>query len=289
MVRQTFAVGPRPDGTIEMVVTGPWSDDAGEAFVEQGAGTLVLNYALGFDMPDLRFLDGLPVRSLVVIDRRLQSLDPIYSLASTLRSMSLTVDPALTVDLGRLPELTEVRADWAQIRETFGSAVHLVRLFVGRCTEGDLSVLASAGGLETLVLKDRPRVKSLDGLAGLPGLRQLGIYLAERLADTGALRGARLRELQLEACKKVTTLDDIATCGDLEVLNLSEGGGFPSAEPLRALTKLRELLLYGSTKFVDGDLGPIADLPHLRELRMQSRRHYRPTVEEIQKIIAGRP
>lgn len=288
MTRQTFTVGPRLDGIIEMVVTGPWSDDAGEAFVEQGAGTLVLNYALGFDMPDLRFLDGLPVRSLVVVDRRLRSLDPIYSLASTLRCLTLTVDPALTVDLERLPELTEIRSDWAQLRETFGSAVHLVRLFAGRYLEDDLSVLASAGDLETLVLKDRPRLKSLDGLTALPGLQHLGIYLAARLSDTGALRGATLRELHLEACKKVTTIDDIATCGDLEVLNLSEGATFPTAETLRTLTKLQDLLLYGSTRILDGDLSPIAALPQLRELRMQSRRHYTPSVEEIQNLIAKR-
>jgi hypothetical protein len=271
-----------------MVVTGPWSDEAGAAFVDQGADTLLLNYALGFDMPDLRFLDGLPVRNLTVIDRRLQSLDQIYGLASTLRSMSLTVDPTLTVDLERLPDLTEIRADWGQIRQTFRSAVHLVRLFAGRYTEEDLSVLASAGRLETLVLKDRPRLKSLDGLAGLPGLRHLGIYLATRLSDTGAVRASMLRELHLEACKKVSTLDDVATCGDLEVLNLSDGANFTSAQPLRALTKLRELLLFGSTRIMDGDLSPIADLPQLQELRMQSRRHYRPSVEEIQKIIADR-
>jgi hypothetical protein len=288
MTERSFAVGPRPNGTIEMVVTGPWSDEAGAAFVDQGADTLLLNYALGFDMPDLRFLDGLPVRNLTVIDRRLQSLDQIYGLASTLRSMSLTVDPTLTVDLERLPDLTEIRADWGQIRQTFRSAVHLVRLFAGRYTEEDLSVLASAGRLETLVLKDRPRLKSLDGLAGLPGLRHLGIYLATRLSDTGAVRASMLRELHLEACKKVSTLDDVATCGDLEVLNLSDGANFTSAQPLRALTKLRELLLFGSTRIMDGDLSPIADLPQLQELRMQSRRHYRPSVEEIQKIIADR-
>ena len=97
-----------------------------------------------------------------------------------------------------------------------------------------------------------------------------------------------LRELHLEACKKVSTLDDVATCGDLEVLNLSDGANFTSAQPLRALTKLRELLLFGSTRIMDGDLSPIADLPQLQELRMQSRRHYRPSVEEIQKIIADR-
>ncbi|WP_344234778.1 hypothetical protein [Kribbella hippodromi] len=271
-----------------MVITGSWSDEAGAAFIDEGADTLVLNYALGFDMADLGFLDGLPVRNLVVIDRRLQSLDPIYSLASTLRSLSLTVDPALTVDLERLAELTEIGVDWGQIRQTFRSAVHLVRLFARRYTEDDLSVVASASELETLVLKDRPRLKSLGGLDALPGLQHLGVHLAARLSDAGAVRGSMLRELHLEACKKVTTLDDIATCGDLEVLNLSDGATFPTAEPLRALTKLQDLLMSGSTKIQDGDLRPIADLPHLRELRMRSRRHYRPSVEEIQNLISER-
>jgi hypothetical protein len=68
-------------------------------------------------------------------------------------------------------------------------------------------------------------------------------------------------------------------------LNLSECGDLPSLVPLRGLTSIEVLLMFGTTKIVDGDLTPIADLRRLRELRMQSRRHYRPSVAEIQASL----
>lgn len=51
---------------------------------------------------------------------------------------------------------------------------------------------------------------------------------------------------------------------------------------------LEEFYLYDTTRFADGDLSPIVELPRREELRMQNRRHYRPTVKAIQAAIAER-
>jgi hypothetical protein len=280
-----FTVSPRKDG-VEMVVTGRWSPEAGLALQISKVDSLVLNYALGFDEPDLSFLDGQPLRKLVVLDRRLRALDPIYTLAATLESLQLTTDPALTVDLNRLPFLTDLAADWAQVRTTFSGGRRLQRLFLGRYSENDLVPLTTAQGLAALVLKDRPRVSSLRGFAQLPQMTELGVFLATNLADVTELRGAgRLKELQLEACRRISTMEDLADCGSLEMLNLSECGDFPDVEPLRELNELQILYLYGTTKILNGDLTPIMQLPKLRELRMQNRRNYAPSVAEIQQRL----
>jgi hypothetical protein len=43
--------------------------------------------------------------------------------------------------------------------------------------------------------------------------------------------------------------------------------------------------VYGTTKVLDNDLTPLVGLPKLRELRMKSRRSYRPSVKEVQRNI----
>jgi hypothetical protein len=285
-----YSVGARVDGVVEMVVTGAWSGAARDAFVGAGAGSLVLNYALGFDAPDLGFLRGLAVRRLVVIDRRVRSLEPVYELAPTLESLQLTTDPSLVVDLERLGRLEEIWADWHQVAGSFHAAAGLRRVALRRYGEQDFTPLSAAVRLESVVMKDRPGLRSLAGLEELAELRDLGIYLATKLADVSAVgRIRKLKELQLEGCKRIGTMADLAACDALEMLNFSEAGDFPDLEPLAALTSLEVLHLHGSTRILSGDLLPITQLPRLRELRMQNRRSYVPTVPEIQQTIASRP
>jgi hypothetical protein len=140
-----------------------------------------------------------------------------------------------------------------------------------------------------LTIKDRPRVRSLNGLGELPLLEHLGVYLASDLCDVSDLAGRNLlRRVDLQACRRLRTVDDLRDCTGLRVLNLSEGGDLDSATPLSMLLELEELYVYGTTRFVDGDLSAIAALPRLTELRIQNRRHYRPTVAELRAEVQRR-
>jgi hypothetical protein len=57
---------------------------------------------------------------------------------------------------------------------------------------------------------------------------------------------------------------------------------------IRELPSGRYQARYGSTKITDGDLTPLAGLPCLADLRITSRRAYRPTVEQLQARISHR-
>jgi hypothetical protein len=94
-------------------------------------------------------------------------------------------------------------------------------------------------------------------------------------------------KLQLQSCHRVERLDAVGGAYSLEFLNFSECGDVQSLSPLQALRELRVLYLYGTTRVLDSDLTPLTRLPHLAELRMQSRREYRPSVREIQSHLAG--
>ncbi|MEV6417555.1 hypothetical protein [Kribbella sp. NPDC051718] len=276
-----FVISPRRDG-LEMVVRGAWSAEAATAFRAEHVENLVLNDGLGFEAPDLEFLRDLPVRRLVVICRSLPSFEPIHTLP--LESLQLVTDHKLPIDLSRLPSLTSLSADWPQVRATISHGTRLEDLYLGRYAEPNLLPLATSPRLTRLVMKDRPRLTSLQGLENFSSLTTLGIHLASFLTDFSALRTAcSLRELQLESCRHLTTLDDLINLRAVEYLNLGDCGEIATAAPLSHLTNLRSLHLYGTTKFLDGDLTALTALPHLEDLRLMNRRHYAPTVTEIRE------
>lgn len=272
----------------ELVVTEPWTAQSGRIFEEGRAHRLVLNYALGFNEPTLDFLRGLPIRELEIIDRRLTNLEPIHSLAPTLESLHVTTHPDLKIRLTELPKIRSLGASWAQIGETIGLASGLDDVFLLAYTPDNLEPLSSHAGLETLRLKDRPKLSSLAGLSQFPGLQRLGIYSASRLEDISELRGrSEIRELELVSCKKLTRINDLARCAGLRRLSIAESGDIESLSPATGLLNLEELYLYGSTKILDHDLTPIAGLRKLRTLAIMNRRGYGPSANELKRHIAG--
>jgi internalin A len=249
----------------EFVVTGAWSAQSARIFEEGHAHRLVLNYALGFDEPDLDFLRGLPIRELEIIDRRLDTLEPIHSLAATLESLRVTTHPDLTIRLSELPKLRNLGASWAQVRDTIGQVSGFHDLFLLAYMPDNLAPLSSHSGLQTLRMKDRPRLRSLSGLSYLPKIQRLGIYLAARLDDISELRDrSEIRELVLDSCKKLRRIDDLAGCLGLRRLSVAESGDIASLKPVAGLIELEELYLYGSTKILDNDLTPLTGLPRLK-------------------------
>ncbi|TDK25062.1 hypothetical protein E2F46_07805 [Luteimonas aestuarii] len=285
MTSDHYAIRARQED-LELVVTGPWSAAAERALLTGEADRLVLNYALGFNEPSLDFLRNLPIRQLVILDRGVKDLEPIYSLAPTLQLLELTTNPSLTLDLSRLELLTSLGADWAQVKDSIAGARRLRYLFLLRYDRPDISPLSSLSRLVGMTMKDKPRLRSLDGLAELHNIKELSIFSAGQLDDTGALKDVEtIESLELQSCGRLSSISDISCCLGLKSLNFSECGEIDSLSSIRNLARLETLYLFGTTNIKDGDLTPLLELPRLHELRMQDRRHYNPRVKDIQAIL----
>lgn len=283
----SFELNPTPSG-VDVVVRGAWSAGSRDAITSGQADGLDLNYAKGYSENNLEFLRGLPIRRLQLLARTYRDIEPVYSLGDTLESLRIQVDPRTSVELDRLPRLRLVSAKWGQLRKTFASASAVEEIYVHSYEEDDLRPLVGSSRVQKIVMKDYPKVRSLNGVDEFPNLEHLGIFLARRLDDISALskvRSSPLKRLELEACRHVTTFEPVAGLTSLEFLNMSENSEYPTAEPLASLQHLRKLYLHSSTRIGDGNLAPIADLPGLRDLRMQSRKHYTPSVEYIKNLL----
>jgi hypothetical protein len=282
-VGDAYVLEDSPEGRW-LVVTGPWTAGAAKALRRGEADGLVLNYARGFKGPGLEPLaPDLPVRRLDVLDRSISDLAPIERLADSLEWLSVQAAPDAELDLGGLPRLREVAGEWALLRDTLGAVEALERVVTWEFDEADLHSFRDHVELRELTIKDAPHLESSSGVGNLPGLAALAIVLAPRLQDISDVSelAESLRELKLEACPGITTLNDLEPLVHLRILGVSDCGDIESLAPIRSLEQLEILYAWGSTRVTDGDLSPLAQLPRLEEVRMRDRRNYRPRVAEL--------
>jgi hypothetical protein len=210
------------------------------------------------------------------------------ALGGRLSSLHVRTAADTELDLARLPELTALGAEWQDVAASIASATGLRDVYLGSYRGVDLQPLASLTGVERLMLKDRPSVRSLRGLGHLRSLKHLTIVLARHLSDIDDLDsavGGLLETLDLDSCRRIGDLAPLAHCRALTSLNLGNIGDVPSAAPLAELDQLVHLYLYESTRFVDGDLRPLLRLRRLQTLRMMRRRRYEPAVDEVQASL----
>jgi internalin A len=105
------------------------------------------------------------------------------------------------------------------------------------------------------------------------------------ISDLESLAGS-LRDLEFEACPALDSLDEIGSLHNLQFFGFSDCGDVESLAPIAALRQLEELHAWGSTRVLDGDLSPLANLPRLRDVRMRSRRNYRPSVPGVMAALS---
>lgn len=245
------------------------------------------NYARGFVGRDLRFVSDLPLRGLDILAPTIDDLAPVHELGETLESLAVKTGPHTHIDVGRLPRLKHLSCDWGQVADSIEETKTLESLFFLAYQAADLSPLAHLRDLRVLRMKDRPALRTLEGVQQLLWLDSLEIYVAplHDLAALAELRSPVLRTLALGGCQQVMELNALAACVALEELDLGDCGDVSTLSPIADLDRLNRLQLYGSTKVVDGDLTPLLGLHRLRDLRMMSRRTYTPSLTQVKRQL----
>jgi Leucine-rich repeat (LRR) protein len=278
-----FVVSQDAGGRLDFVVQAAWSSALRDAFESSGADGLVANYAIGFQGRDIDFVRDLTLRRLNLLDRGISDLTPIHDLGSSLEELSVQSAPGSYIDLALLPKLTVLSCAWDQVSSSIDRTDQIEDLFLSPYTEADITPLSHLSSLHSLQMKQRPRLRSLDGIEAFPWLARLSVYGAP-LEDTAALARLNtpvLSRLDLASCRRLTSLADLSGLTGLRELDVSEGGNLASLVPIAGLTSLERLYLYGSTTIADGDLSPLLAMTRMRDLRMRNRRHYRPTIQGI--------
>jgi hypothetical protein len=276
-----FALERMPEAHT-LVVTGRWSWEANALLTGGDIDGLVLNYARGFEESDLEFLDSWPIRRLELLDRSQVDLEPLSRL-DALEELSIQVAPNAHLDLSWFPRLRSVASDWTLLRETLVDAGEVHNLTTWRFDDPTLHVFEDHSSIQSLTVKDAPHLESLSGVEALRSLSVLRVIQARELHNlTDVIElSESLREVELESCPSIEDIQDLGCLINLRFLGISDCGRIDSLAPARALVELVGLHAWGSTRIIDADLSPLAELGHLTDLRMRDRREYRPPLAEI--------
>lgn len=290
-MEEGFVVVPTASGRLDFDLRSAWTPRIRDAFVASGADGLIANYARGFVGHDIEFIHDLRLRRLDVLARTVTDLSPVYDLADSLEEFTVQAGSRTRVDLSRLPRLLALSCRWNQVAETIQHTVLLEHVYLGSYDPSDLTPLAHLTSVRSLRMKDRPAIRSLDGIESMPWIEHLGIYLAplEDIAALARLASPVLTELHLASCKRLGSLENLRPLIGLRLLDLGNSGPLESLQPIAGARLLEVLSLYESTNIVDGDLTPLLELDRLRNLRMMNRRHYSPSVHDVKLRLGLAP
>lgn len=267
--------GPR------VTVTGPWTPDIAVYMRREGVRELYLNHARGWSGTTLDFLETVPdLIAFSILDFTIKDVTPIHRLAA-LRSLEVSTYCSTGIDFRRFPELESCVFYWRGGSESLFERATLQHLFLHRYDASSSEPFARLTALQDLSVANSD-LREVEHFAVLKNLKFLGLYNLKKLTS---LRGlgelGQLEALEVNGCKAIERIDELASLVHLRRLQLNDDGAIASLNPLRSAVDLEEVLFYESTDIADGDLAPLVALPRLRNVSFQNRRHYSHKREDI--------
>jgi len=249
---------------------------------------LYLNSAKGWKGKELSFLATVP--DLVVfslIDFTIDDISPIHVLHS-LRRLEIFTYCKTEIDFSKFPILEECSLEWRPKAKSIFACRTLKRLFLNKYSGKDTSNFSELVNLESLSIANSP-IESIHGLWNLSELKFLGLYNLRKLKTLNGIENLiNLEGLEVNGCRALSSIEGVKYLTKLRKLHFCNDGDIESIKPLERLQQLEEVLFYDSTNVIDGDLSPLTQLKHLRNVSFQNQPHYSHEIAELQrKIEAG--
>ncbi|MFY8351377.1 hypothetical protein AAEU29_12635 [Pseudoalteromonas sp. SSM20] len=140
--------------------------------------------------------------------------------------------------------------------------------------EVNLSKLEKLHNLVTLELVDSKKLSSLEGIECFTKLQKLNLVCCTKLVDVDGVKSlSKLKMLRIDSCKKVRLTDDFSTLKNLKYLGVFRQKEIVSLLPFKDCRSL-EILLVADLKVTDGKVQFIKELPNLKKLIFQHKKHY---------------
>lgn len=210
-------------------------------------------------------------------------LTGIHSL-SNLKRMALNIiaNDNQPIDFTCFPYIETCMFDWRPKAKSIFNCKTLKYLRINKFKKDDVGDFKELSNLEVLKITSSS-IKTLKG-AEMLNINTLGLYYLnnlESLANIESLANT-LKELDIQTCKKINSINEVTSLVNLEKLGLNNCGDIESIKPISNLEKLKRFEFWESTNILDGDIKPCLSL---KEVAFQNRKHYTHTNEEIYKII----
>lgn len=280
-------VARRRDGRSEMFVTDePWDPAYAEWFEDGTCDGLVIGAPTrrkSGPAVDLAFLpDVAGLRSLRILSG-VPDLSPVTRCSGLVR-LRLPGSATSELDLSGLRGLRELEVPWPVVARSLPLMASLDDLVLPEWKGASLSVLGPKPALRKLRLEASwNHVTDMEGAALLPALCELRLYDG-RLARSELLAGAAALEDVSLLSAKTDTIAFVSSLALLQRLELENSSDIASLAPVADHPALREVIVSGSTRIVDGDLSPLLDNARLTFAAVErGHAHYSHAPREVRK------
>lgn len=289
MIERGVGWDVREDGEFRhlFVERGGWSEALAAVAREHSVDSVATSLRTGDDGSRLA---ELPLRRLSVVAERAEQLAFVEQLPGLVEvHLGVRTRGRAQLEFASLDRLRSVTIDGHPDLEPLAAKPHLKALRIDGSRWSNLLSLSELVELERLQLGSSTTLRTLAGIERLANLRELGVYHLRTLDDLSALKALQsVQRLDFESCRAVEALDAVAGLASLRRLSFDNGGDVASLRPLASLRGLVSFYAVESTNVVDGDLAPLLELPELTSFGMRSRRHYRPSVADVQAHVEAR-
>lgn len=263
------------------VPRGPWQPGYNDLIAKQRIPVVRLSTAMGWRGTDVQFLRQLyDLRGVEIYSPDVRDVSAIASLRN-LCVVGLDCDLKVPVELSQLSELRVVKATWKSALKSVLQCSGLKHLNLTNWPDVDLRSLASMTRLAKLQLTSRKLV-SLRGITAFSALEWVDLHACPKLESIDEIRAcAGVSHLEVTSCKGVRDISAIGELGSLRELHLDNDGDIETMIPLQRCKLLERLSFFGDTRVIDGKLSVLEQLPRLTTLVFAPRRHYDRTRSEI--------
>jgi hypothetical protein len=217
------------------------------------------------EQPNVDFLRSLPdVIDVWVMTSSVKDLSGLRFCAQ-IRKLALERLVARLDPIGELNSLEELFIDaWPRGADSIFRLANLRKVGIQKYGHTDLEKMAVWRNLQELWLH-RGRVQSLQGIpASIKSLRLTNLKDLESVRPLSNC--PNLENLDLDACRKIQTLEGLESCFHLKSLSVIKGGTIASLEPLRGLRELHHVFLADGTKVSPDGVEALYHLPSLGKL-----------------------
>ncbi|MBA3580745.1 MAG: hypothetical protein H0W42_12270 [Gemmatimonadaceae bacterium] len=257
-----------------LVPRGPWRPEYRQLLMTKQVIGVRLSSSMGWRSSDVTFLKELPdLRVLEIYVSEVRDASVISSLPE-LRVLGLQCDLRSEVDFSALTKLEVVKAAWKPALQGLLGCTTLKQLNLMKWPGIDLGGLSKLTRIARLQLTSNT-LRTLHGLTELLSLRILDLDACPKLRSLEDVAGTpSIQQVEVTSCRSVRSIAALSALRELRVAILDDNAEIDSLRPLAPCHLLEELSFVGSTRITDGKISAIEHLPRLRSLRFSPRVHY---------------
>ncbi|MFC0187156.1 leucine-rich repeat domain-containing protein [Fictibacillus aquaticus] len=270
------------DGEVDVMISSKYLDECIE-YINLHHITKIDIKDLYYEGEDLEFLSQCPtVKKVSIASEDLKDISGLFFLENvTHLAIEGTTIVKKGIDFSLFPNLESLGFQWNKKLQGFHQLPALKELYLCNYApkHGNLEELSALNELEELTIT-QSKVRTLQGIQHLSKLRKLELNYMRTLTSLEGIEGLdSLQRLDITSCKNITDLSRIQSLNSLEWVFLDRCGEIPSIGFVQSLHRLKHFV-FPKTNVLDGD---ITLCLHIDYVHFDSKKHYSHKWTDVEK------